>query len=61
MKIDFNLEPKDYIKILIYLGAGGLMASAKPSQERMAVLETKVERVQVDVSEIKALLIRRAH
>ena len=61
MKIDLNLEPKDYLK-LAFLAAAALglgMKGEDKSGERMAVLETKVERVQTDVTEIKHLLIRR--
>ena len=60
MKIDMDIQPKDYLKGALLLAA--LAASLlKPdnSGERMAVLENEVKNVRADVGEIKAILLRR--
>ena len=60
MKVDLDIQPKDYLKGALLLAA--LAASLiKPdtSGERMAVLETEVRNIRTDVSEIKHILTRR--
>ena len=61
MKVDLNLEAKDFLKIAILAAAGlaSLYKSGDSSGERMAVLETEVRNIRTDVSEIKHILTRR--
>ena len=57
MKIDLNLEPKDWLKMVAYLGAAAMASGYnRGGPERMAILETRVEQIQADVAEIKAIL-----
>lgn len=60
MKIDLNLEPKDYIKFAALVGTGLLAGFVKgPAQEtKIAVIETKLETMAKDLADIKSMLLR---
>ena len=62
MKLDLNLDAKDWMKLIVLLGAGAAtagMSAGGEKSERLAVLETKVEQIRTDVADIKALLRHR--
>jgi hypothetical protein len=61
MKVDLNLEPKDFLKLAFFVGtAASVMYGKGEDGTKIAVLETKMEAMAKDVTEIKTLLLRRS-
>lgn len=61
MKVDFDLQPKDFLKLAFFVGTAASMMYGKgdDSKVQIAVLQSEMKALRTDVTEIKTMLIRR--